>query len=230
VDRNSEAGYNIQGNLTWWDNAENWQNQGDEWQGQAHVCGIPYSDWKLSLVENLIRPNAGRGRHVLEIAPGQGRWTEFLAETSAFTTLVDLSPNCLSYCQRRFAAKTNVDYFLTTGMSLPHYCTEQINFIWSYDAFVHMHAEVIASYLSECARVLKNGGTAIIHHANVRDLASHVQDKAPGWRSAVNAGLVRQYAEAVGLVVKSQITYWDEPRTVGVPRFDDKITILTKAG
>ena len=137
---------------------------------------------------------------MLEIAPGHGRWTEFIVDNSAFTTLVDLSPNCLGYCQRRFAANTKIDYFLTTGTSLPHYSTDHIDFIWSYDAFVHMHGEIIASYMSEFARVLKNGGLAIIHHANIRDLGSHMQDKHPGWRSAVTASLVRQWAEAAGLV------------------------------
>ena len=142
----------------------------------------------------------------------------------------NLSSNCLGHCQRRFAANINVDYFLTAGTTLPIYCTEAIDFIWSYDAFVHMHGAIIASYLLEFARVLKNGGKAIIHHANIRDLASHIQDKHPGWRSAVNDTLVRQWAGAAGLVVTNQITYWDEIKKIGVPRFDDKITVLAKVG
>ena len=35
------AANNIQTNLTMWDNDKNWHEHGDEWKGQAQICGIP---------------------------------------------------------------------------------------------------------------------------------------------------------------------------------------------
>src|SRR5690349_17953715 len=67
-------------NLKTWDQAHAWPEDGDEWKGQAVVCGVPYEDWKQSLVERLIDPYLPPGASVMEIAPGHGRWTGYLAE------------------------------------------------------------------------------------------------------------------------------------------------------
>lgn len=39
---------------------------------------------------------------------------------------------------------------------------------------------------------------------------------------------MRGFAEAAGLKVLAQITYWDEARGIGVPRNNDKITTVQK--
>jgi hypothetical protein len=89
-----------------------------------------------------------------------------------------------------------------------------------------MHPDVIAAYFAEIRRVLKPGGKALIHHANIGDVSGHKQDAHPGWRSAVNAALVRELAESAGLAVTAQFTYWDRDAKIGVPRFDDLISEL----
>lgn len=217
---------NVRSNYVVWDQKHDWSDDGDEWTGQATACGVPYAVWKDSLVEHLIRPNLGG--EILEIAPGHGRWSAYLVPGAAFCTLVDLSPSCLDFCRRKFAAASNVDYFLTTGTSLPHACPGQIDFVWSYDAFVHMAPGVVRSYVTEIARVLRPDGKAILHHADIPDPGGHEQDRHPGWRSAVNRALVQSAAAASGLSVERQFVYWDEARRIGVPRFGDAITVLRK--
>ena len=223
------AGDNLRQNYLVWNKQHDWSEDGDEWKGQAHACGLPYDVWKGSLAAALILPNTGSERNILEIGPGHGRWSAYLIPNSQFCTLVDLSPNCLDYCRTRFGASENVEYFLTTGASLPRYCAAAIDFVWSFDAFVHMAAEVINQYLAEIARVLRPTGIAILHHSNIEDLNSHQQGMHIGWRSAVNNDLVRSVAEHAGLTVERQFVYWDEMKKIGVPNFGDSITVLRQA-
>ena len=138
---------NLASNLRMWDESYEWPQDGDEWQGQAALCGVPYDEWKASLVAHLIDPHVGPESTVLEIAPGRGRWSEYLVRRAAHVTLVDLSPSCLAHCRERFRGFANVDYALTAGDALPAEAEGRIDFVWSYDAFVHMHPEVVAAYL-----------------------------------------------------------------------------------
>lgn len=218
---------NVEKNLHQWDEKHAWSKDGDEWSGQAKVCGVPYETWKASLVDSLIRPYLSADSTVLEIAPGHGRWTEFLVD-ALHVTVVDISPNCLEFCRKRFDEKTNIDYFLGTGFTLPRYMSDAIDFVWSYDSFVHMDRDVILGYLKEIRRVLKPGGRTILHHGDIGKLEGHVQSEHQGWRSGMNEQLMRDLARDAGLAVVSQFTYWDEAKMIGVPRFGDKITHLAK--
>jgi SAM-dependent methyltransferase len=219
---------NVNENLLTWDQKYAWPKDGDEWGGQAALCGVPYPEWKESLVQHLLIPHITKQAHVLEIAPGHGRWTEFLITLAGHVMVVDLSASCLDFCRNRFQAHSNIDYVLTTGDRLPRCAEGWIDFVWSYDSFVHMDKQVIRAYLNEIRRVLKPGGSAIIHHSNVRDLANHQQDSSPGWRSSMSAELMRELASNAGLSVSSQFTYWDDDRKIGVPRFGDQITQLKR--
>lgn len=219
---------NVANNLKRWDQDHAWPEHGDEWNRQATACGIDYPSWKDSLVSHLIVPNVNATTHVLEIAPGHGRWTEHLIARAGHVTAVDLSPSCIAFCEARFRDASNIDYFVTDGTSLPPDATAQIDFVWSFDAFVHMDRDVIGAYLKEIARVLKPGGTAIIHHSNVADLDKHTQAKAEGWRAPMTAALFAELAQAAGFEVVSQFVYWDDPNKIGVPRLGDRITQLKK--
>jgi ubiquinone/menaquinone biosynthesis C-methylase UbiE len=215
---------NVAKNLKRWDKDHAWPEHGDEWNRQAAACGIDYPQWKESLVAHLIAPNVTAATHVLEIAPGHGRWTEHLVARAGRVTAVDLSPSCIEYCKQRFAGAANIDYHVTDGTSLPP--DAQVDFVWSFDAFVHMDRDVVAAYLKEIARVLKPGGGVIVHHSNVADLETHTQAKAEGWRAPMTAALFAQLARDAGLSVEDQFVYWDADGKIGVPRLGDRITRL----
>jgi ubiquinone/menaquinone biosynthesis C-methylase UbiE len=219
---------NVKQNLLAWDKEHAWSKDGDEWDGQAAVCGVPYPTWKESLVQHLLVPHITKQTHVLEIAPGHGRWTEYLVRLAGHVTVIDLSASCLDFCRNRFQTHSNIDYVLTPGDRLPLYAEGRIDFVWSYDSFVHMDRQVIQAYLAEIRRVLKVNGSAIIHHSNVEDLANHRQDNAAGWRSAMSAELIRELAQHAGLSVSSQYIYWDDEKKIGVPRFGDRLTQLKR--
>jgi ubiquinone/menaquinone biosynthesis C-methylase UbiE len=184
---------NIEKNLELWDHSYKWVADGDEWQYPANHAAVPYEVWKASVVSHLIAPYA-KDADVVEIAPGRGRWSELIIGICQHATLVDISSSCLEYCRKRFSGHRNVDYFLTTGTQLPKAASGTVDFVFSYDSFVHMSAEVIGAYLFEIARVLRIGGFAVIHHADVAEVGTHRQTH-PGQRSAVNRIMVRDFAE-----------------------------------
>lgn len=239
----------ISENLQTWNETHPWPEDGDEWKGQAAVCGVPYGDWKQSLVEHLIVPYAGAGSAILEIGPGHGRWTEYLARAAGRLILADLSPNCLEHCRRRFAGADHLEYHVTDGRSLPAGLDDSVDLVWSFDAMVHVGPEDFRAYLQHIARVLKPGGRAVLHHANrwhgtlwlaglrrfgpratllYRAISIGLQERIDGWRSPVSARRVRRYAGEAGLEVVMQCQRWGADNRYGVPRFNDRVTILCK--
>src|ERR1700744_4370894 len=109
---------NIRANRQKWDHDHPWPEDGDEWKGQSVDCNVPYPEWKQSLIDHLIAPCVTANMHVLEIAPGHGRWTEALVARARTVTAVDLSQTCIDFCRARFSDR-NIDFFLTDGASLP---------------------------------------------------------------------------------------------------------------
>jgi len=163
--------------------------------------------------------------------------------------LVDLSPNCIEFCQRRFASHRNVEYLVNDGRTLQGVADGSVDFVWSYDAFVHMDADVIDHYFRELRRVLKPGGKASIHHAGrkhvflwfvfLRDLGrlGTIVYKAlsmgkladdDGWRSNVSRQTIRRLATNQELRVEGQIQSWGKNREFGLERYGDFVTTLSQ--
>jgi ubiquinone/menaquinone biosynthesis C-methylase UbiE len=236
-------------NLASWDRRYKWPQDGDEWNGQAIACGVPYDEWKRVLADNLIDPYAAPGATILEIGPGHGRWTEYLVQRAGKMILVDLSPQCLDYCGRRFRELNKIECRLTDGSNLPADLSNSVDLVWSFDCFVHIRAADMRRYFREIARVLVPGGKAVIHHANRRDatlwlgflrafgktgtrsyraISMGTSEREDGWRANVSAKLVVRMARAGGLLVLDQVSRWGEQGAYGVPRFNDRVTILEK--
>jgi ubiquinone/menaquinone biosynthesis C-methylase UbiE len=230
----------IANNLKTWDASYTWPESGEEWTGQAKACGVPYDTWKRSLIETLIIPNC-RDRVVVEIGPGHGRWSEHIAPLASRLHLVDISEKCIENCRRRLSDFSNIEYYVTDGISVP---TEHpVDFIFSFDSFVHMDASVIFRYCCEFRRILAADGSVIIHHANRRHLylsflrkfgyrstrvyrfiSQGSRKDDDGWRSNVSAKLVSKLARRSGLRTRDQFVYWNQ--TCGVPRYNDTMTVL----
>lgn len=148
----------IEGNLEQWDRRHEWSRDGDEWDRQADVCGVSYEVWKQSLLTHLVEPYLGNDVTALEVAPGHGRWSQSLIDGCSDVVLVDLSPSCIAYCRERFADHEHVEYRVTDGRSLPDVSDESVDFVWSFDSFVHIEPEAFEAYLGEFRRVLVPGG------------------------------------------------------------------------
>lgn len=231
-----------------WGREHVWSEDGDEWSGMAAYCGQPYSEWKEELVETFMA-SMPSGARVLEIGPGHGRWTEYLIPKAETVALVDLNQSCLDSCRDRFEDCPNVSYHLTKAFSLQFLPDSSIDFVWSFDAFVHMDPEVVHGYLDELGRVLAPGGRAVLHHADRPDWSLKLSPIArrlgrpgrilqrlvilhrlrdDGYRSDVSARLVAQWASAAGLIVLRQTDSWGKDGRHNVRKYRDRITSLEK--
>lgn len=240
---------NIDWNRDTWDRQHDWSEAGDEWSGMAAHCDQPYGAWKQALIDELLTPRLRPGAHVVEVAPGHGRFTEHIAGRVANTTLVDLSPTCLELCRERFG-DDGVAYVLTDGASLPGVGDASVDFIWSFDSFVHMERDVIDAYLHEFRRVLRRGGTFTIHHAGKTDwtlrlvpltsrlgtvgrvaqrLVSQRRLRDSGRRADVSREQVSRLAAGAGLTILTQRRTWGPHGEFSVAKYGDWITTGVRA-
>ena len=238
----------IEWNREVWDQAHDWSEEGDEWSGMAAHCGQPYEEWKTALIEQFLLPNIA-DKDVLEIAPGHGRFSQFIVPAASSTTLVDLSQTCLDVCQKLFAGAPNVNYVLTDGTSLPGVADQSIDFVWSFDSFVHMELPVIDAYLAEISRVLRPGGSFNIHHAGKRDWALKLAPTAhklggvgrvglrmagqgrlrdSGRRADVSRERVAALVAKNGMTLTGQVQSWGNEGQYDVTKYGDWITTGTK--
>jgi ubiquinone/menaquinone biosynthesis C-methylase UbiE len=243
----------IEHNLKYWDEKHKWPKDGDEWVGQAKLMRQPYGKWKRSVIDTFIAPNVNSNTVVLEIAPGHGRWSKAIVDHCKELILVDLSPSCIEHCQQVFSDRDHVRYITNDGRSLPGVEPNHVDFVWSFDSFVHMDWATIDAYLREVATVLRPDGRAILHHAGRRhgtlwlrflrqwstigpriykrvSMKQAVEEdgEGDGWRSDVSKRMIRASAANAGLRVENQVRFWGDRHEFGVPRFGDCITILRK--
>jgi SAM-dependent methyltransferase len=139
-----------------------WPKGGDEWSNA-------YSGTR-SMWDRLLRPRiAGYlpADHILEIAPGHGRCTQFLLPQCRRMTLVDLVPECIDACRARFGNSPNITYAVNDGCTLAMVADASVDFAFSWDSLVHVERDAACSYARELGRVLRAGGHAFVHHSNL---------------------------------------------------------------
>lgn len=229
---------NVKWNKETWSNYP-WNENGDMWNGFALFCKQPYSLWKQSIVEAFIHPSITKESVVLEIAPGIGRWTQFLLNTKKLW-LVDLNKVCIKKCKERFSSHQHIEYVINNGKILPFIPMNSIDFIWSFDAFVHMDKNVIHSYFKEFSRILKPNGKAIIHHHNFDrskiSLLMHAVRKEnikkiltnENLRTSITKKDIAKLARKCRLTVVFQVDSWGENNKYNCKFANDYITCITK--
>jgi SAM-dependent methyltransferase len=198
-------------------NEWDWSSQGEEWNAS--------DEWKDALVEEVMLPVIPAGGTVLEIGPGGGRWSVFLAPRAERLIVVDVAQKPLEVVAERLAGAGNVECVLSDGASLAGVEDASVDAVWSFDVFVHIRPRDQAAYLAEIARVLRAGGVAAIHHADGRN-----RGRAPsreGWRSPMTATLFSRLARERGLEVERQIRDWSAGRH-DLGAFHDTITVLRR--
>ena len=158
---NESAMPTVEENLKVWNNLYRWDRRGEEW---SSTWGGPEAQWFNTILPR-IHAFVPAG-HILEIAPGFGRWTHYLKDSCDRLTVVDLATTCIDACRERFADQTHIEYHVNDGRSLEAIEDGSVDFAFSFDSLVHVEADVIASYLSELAKKLKPDGIGFIHHSN----------------------------------------------------------------
>jgi SAM-dependent methyltransferase len=215
----------IDQNITAWEEQYRWVEQGDEW---SRAWGGPSAQWYGTILPRLR--SFVPARTILEIAPGFGRWTQFLRLLCDELVLVDISAKCIEACRARFAADPRIQYHVNDGRSLSMVADDSIDLAFTFDSLVHVEVDVLGDYIAQLAHKLRPDGVAFIHHSNMAEyvdpttgeLPSDV--KNPHWRAqSVSAESARVAVEAAGLSCLSQeIINW------GGDNFIDAITVMAR--
>ena len=143
-----------------WDNWD-WSKNGEEW--------TPSSEWKKKFIQQIIYGNIKPYSNILEIGPVSGRWSVHLMNIAQKLYLVDISPKCIELCKKKFEAKNFVRFILLRDIHLDEICDKSLDYVFSYDVFVHIDKRDIEKYFSEFKKKIKEGGKIIIHYSRFGD-------------------------------------------------------------
>jgi ubiquinone/menaquinone biosynthesis C-methylase UbiE len=218
-------------NLRFWGTAYDWSGAGREW---STGWGGAESQWHGTILPRIKRHLPVHT--ILEIAPGFGRWTQFLARMCQRLILVDLTEKCISACRERFRDLTHIDYHVNDGRSLPFVADSSVDFVFSFDSLVHVEADVMESYLSETGRILTSEGAGFIHHSNAAEYSmlcaivgflhsfprlraiagrTKLMPNIHGRAMSMSAAKFREYAAQAGIVCTAQERInWGGERTI----------------
>lgn len=191
-------------NKSIWDGDYNWIGRGEEW---SECWGGSEAQWFGCLYPRLHRflPVA----NLLEIAPGFGRWTHYLLEyVQSSYTGIDLSQECVDYCQQRFSRFSNASFLKNDGLSLEEVEDGLSDLVFSFDSLVHANLDVHQNYIPQILRKLNKNGVAFIHHSNWANSGStkaNVHNRAKDVSAAAYAEIVKQ---AGGYVLLQECLNW----------------------
>ena len=188
--------HTLQENRQIWDNYD-WSQKGEEWTFEAKDPG----EWKKNLLEKMMFLYIQSDSIILEIGPGAGRWSEHLQKIAKKLILVDIAPNCLDLCKKRFAEKSNVEYYLIEN-NIDFLSNNSVDYVWSYDVFVHINPSDIARYIQNINRILRKEGIAIIHHSGGEYVSKDVEIR--GFRARMTAEKFRELVTAANMEIMEQ--------------------------
>jgi hypothetical protein len=126
--------------------------------------------------------------------------------TASLREGIALAPACVAACRNRFHADPFVTVIRTDGASLPGVADDSVDFAFSFDALVHVEAEVMSAYLTALRSNLHANGAVFPHHSNLGASRARVPD-APNhaWcGESVSAEAVRVACEQVELICATQ--------------------------
>lgn len=209
------SGWNTveQNRLAW--SQHDWSRGGEEWSESP--------EWAHSLVRDVMHAElpAAVEATVLEIGPGAGRWTEHLYKRCGKLILADITDTTLSLCRERLGDPENVTYIVTDGRSLPAIASASVDFVWSYDVFVHIAPADTKGYITDLARIMRAGARGVVHHAGAGNVDG-------GWRSTMTAELFARLLRDNGLRMVRQFNSWGPDGRYAVSRAHDTITVFER--
>jgi len=151
-----------------------WKEAGEEW---SQPWGSSAAQWAGTIFPR-IRECLPVGT-ILEIAAGFGRWTHYLKDYCNELWAVDKSNECIEACQQRFASQPHVRCVMNDGRSLSMVPDGSVNFVFSFDSFVHPDRDIIDEYLRQLGTKLTIGGKGFIHHSNFGEYVNSPRERLP---------------------------------------------------
>jgi ubiquinone/menaquinone biosynthesis C-methylase UbiE len=152
----------IEENKAKWGGSYDWPQSGDEWSNEWGGVNMQWYGMLLPRIHKFLNVQT-----ILEIAPGYGRWTQFLKNFCEHLILIDVSPTCVDKCKSRFIDDSHIKYFVNDGKSLDQVEDRIVDFLFCFDSLVHAEDDVIESYIAEISKKLSHDGVAFLHHSNL---------------------------------------------------------------
>ena len=202
----------LEWNRVTWSEPKTWLDAGDEW---SRGWGGPPAQWYGAIFPRIARwlPAA----RILEIAPGFGRWTQFLLRQSDEYYGVDYSPLCITQCKKRFSGSVRAHFIQNDGRSLGAIPDNSIDFVFSFDSLVHVELDVLGSYCEQINRKLNPSGVAFLHHSNARNGVDAARGLYPqaGRAISVSAAAVKEVIENTGgrVLIQEEVN-WESVRRI----------------
>ena len=152
------------------------QYLGDEWTAEDPSAGsisyglapeqVAHFDDRIctNLLDKFLPPQAPEG---LEIGPGGGRLTSLLIPRTGMLHLADASEAMLRHLKQRFASVSSLRFYHTDGMTLPSLLPSSLDYVISFDVFVHFEPRLVFWYMRQIKQLLKPGGVGLIHYATI---------------------------------------------------------------
>jgi len=195
-----------------WSNYD-WTKEGEEWTDS--------NEWKKTLIENTLAKYFQPQKDILEIGPGAGRWSVVLANIARSLTLVDITSESLDVCKQKLSAFTNCSFFQNDGKDLSFLRADSIDYVWSFDVFVHIAPADTEVYIRSLSSILRKDGIAIIHHPS---FGGH----KGGFRSSTTNQFFQTILSLYGFQIIEQLDSWGEQKFHTVKTHNDMITVFRK--
>ena len=194
-----------------------WKDAGEEWSERWGTSKAQWSETILPRIKDCLPAIT-----ILEIGPGYGRWTEYLKDHCERLIVVDRAAECIDACRSRFAADPRITGYVNNGGSLDMIPDASVDFIFSFDVFVHINHAEVSSYAAEFARVLKPGGVGIVHHGTVGGARG-------GSRSNLTQDAMMDILRSRCLSVIESVDEWrDEGGLFNLDAYADRVTVFAK--
>lgn len=122
--------------------------------------------------DRYVLPYVDRAQTAVEIGPGGGRWTRYLL---GFRKLfvVDFHAEMLDELKSNFH-EPNMTFVKNNGSDFPGIEKQSIDFVYSFDAFVHFDLPLIERYLANIKEIAKPGANIVIHYSDQTKIMAQV--------------------------------------------------------
>ena len=159
----------LEWNKKHWDQQYPWSAHGDEWSYSFGSAAAHWFGFILPRLHRYLPDRSAADSRIVEIAPGHGRWTQFLLDHCRTFVGYDLSESCVAFCNNRFkdrVAAGTAAFSSTDGVSLGE-PDDAVDLVFCFDSLVHAERDVMQSYLRGLAKCLKQGRFAFLQHSNL---------------------------------------------------------------
>lgn len=113
--------------------------------------------------------NLVAGKHVLDIASGEGYGTHILAQSAARAAGVDISPEAVANATKNYAGE-NLSFLEGSAVAIP-LPDASVDVVVSFETLEHLHEQ--EKMLQEIRRVLRDDGLLIMSTPNRRIYSAH---------------------------------------------------------